>query len=169
MEVLRRSYRPEKVNVLFVGESPPAGGTFFYKGDSLTRCTMEAFENVYGINIDSHKTFLDRFKDNNFYLDDLCLVPVNNLNRTDRIETRRNSVPKLSLRLGDYSPKVIICFMYEIRPLIEKAVSLAELQEISFYSLPYPGHWQDLKKRYIQGLSDVLNELKTVGMIGSIF
>jgi len=31
LDKLRLRYRPDKISVLFVGESPPAGGTFFYK------------------------------------------------------------------------------------------------------------------------------------------
>lgn len=34
VEELRRKYRPDKVLALFVGESAPAGGTFFYAGNS---------------------------------------------------------------------------------------------------------------------------------------
>ena len=33
-ENLRNHYKPDKVEVLFVGESRPQGGTFFYQGDS---------------------------------------------------------------------------------------------------------------------------------------
>jgi hypothetical protein len=31
---LRRSFRPKRITTLLVGESPPHGGTFFYKHDS---------------------------------------------------------------------------------------------------------------------------------------
>jgi hypothetical protein len=37
LESLRQSYRPQQVRVLFVGESPPAGGTFFYRANSNLR------------------------------------------------------------------------------------------------------------------------------------
>nr|MBC8193829.1 hypothetical protein [FCB group bacterium] len=33
-EDLRQAFKPPKVEVLFIGESPPAGGTFFYNGNS---------------------------------------------------------------------------------------------------------------------------------------
>ena len=30
LEGIRKKYQPNKIQVLFIGESPPAGGTFFY-------------------------------------------------------------------------------------------------------------------------------------------
>ncbi len=43
-EELRLRYRPKKVGVLLVAESRPAGGTFFYAGNSnLVRYTEQAF------------------------------------------------------------------------------------------------------------------------------
>ena len=48
-EELRRRYRPETVRALFVGESPPAGGTFFYAANSnLYRFTEQAFRAALG-------------------------------------------------------------------------------------------------------------------------
>jgi hypothetical protein len=39
-EVLRGRYRPDVIRVLLVGESPPAGGTFFYAANyNLYRAT----------------------------------------------------------------------------------------------------------------------------------
>ncbi len=41
---LRRRFRPSQIAVLLVGESPPAGDTFFYDGDSNLFChTWKAF------------------------------------------------------------------------------------------------------------------------------
>ena len=33
-EHLRRRYRPAHVDLLFIGEAPPASGRFFYQADS---------------------------------------------------------------------------------------------------------------------------------------
>ena len=38
VEKVRQSFKPEKVSILFIGESAPASGSFFYTGDSL--CTL---------------------------------------------------------------------------------------------------------------------------------
>ncbi|MBI4361594.1 MAG: hypothetical protein HY558_00310 [Euryarchaeota archaeon] len=62
IERVRRDFKPDKVRVLFVGESPPAMGGFFYKVDRLTRFTREAFYKVYGDEVGCGKQFLDFFK-----------------------------------------------------------------------------------------------------------
>ena len=44
-ERLRQQFRPEAVRLLFIGESPPASGRFFYHGDSgLYRAIREVFQ-----------------------------------------------------------------------------------------------------------------------------
>src|SRR5688572_24876523 len=48
-ERLRQAYRPEDVPLLFVGESAPAGGTFFYQADSnLFSAIHEACVRAFG-------------------------------------------------------------------------------------------------------------------------
>jgi hypothetical protein len=34
VEIIRTRYRPDRITTLFVGESAPASGAFFYHGDS---------------------------------------------------------------------------------------------------------------------------------------
>src|SRR6516164_459292 len=71
-EEIRASYRPERITTLFVGESAPHGGTFFYNQDSgLFREIRKAFQGG------AH--FLETFRQSGFYLDDLVLEPVNHL------------------------------------------------------------------------------------------
>jgi len=56
---LRESFRPTDVKILFIGESPPAGGTFFFAADSnLFRYTNAAFTNVYGARAGTGEDFL---------------------------------------------------------------------------------------------------------------
>src|SRR4051812_20336030 len=44
-ERTRRKYKPDDIRVLFIGESPPAGGEFFYLANSaLYYATRQAFE-----------------------------------------------------------------------------------------------------------------------------
>ena len=68
-EELRHSYKPDQIQVLFVGESPPAGATFFYAGNSnLARYTQDAFAEVFGMTFDSAESFLDYFRCAGCYL-----------------------------------------------------------------------------------------------------
>jgi hypothetical protein len=47
VDTLRASYRPERITTLFVGESPPINGTFFYDGDnSMVNYMQKAVESV---------------------------------------------------------------------------------------------------------------------------
>jgi hypothetical protein len=69
VEATRLSFRPERITTLFVGESAPASGDFFYYGKSaMTRCLKEAIENALAKTDD----FLEKFKRYGWYLDDLC-------------------------------------------------------------------------------------------------
>lgn len=88
VERLRLALKPDTIKVLFVGESAPAGGTFFYKADSnLYRYTREAFSVAFGLTCASGRDFFDLFKAHGFYLDDLCDTPVNDLSKTLRRRT----------------------------------------------------------------------------------
>lgn len=88
LEELRRRYRPHPIKILFVGESPPARGTFFYKGDSgLARYTKLSFQQVYSLPDLAMADFLHGFKAAGCYLDDLCLEPVNRMKASDRRAT----------------------------------------------------------------------------------
>jgi hypothetical protein len=70
---------------LFVGESAPASGDFFYYGTSaMTRYMRRAIEDALGPAND----FLASFKGLGWYLDDLVLTPVDKLARSERIAIR---------------------------------------------------------------------------------
>ena len=82
-ERLRRSYRPKRVRMLFVGESPPASGRFFYQADSgLYRAVRGTFMRAFPeIRKDE---FLAGFRDLGCYLVDLCGEPVDDLGAKQR-------------------------------------------------------------------------------------
>ena len=72
LEDLRKSFRPGSIKTLFVGESAPQSGKFFYSQNSgLYRAMQQAFH--------AGGNFLLEFKARGFYLDDLSLVPVNGM------------------------------------------------------------------------------------------
>lgn len=89
-EELRRQYRPDNVRVLMVGESPPVGGTFFYAANSnLFRHTKAAFEKALRRTWSPDEAFLQFFSREGFFLDDLCLHPVNGLPNAERRRARK--------------------------------------------------------------------------------
>ena len=167
IEVVRRSYRPNFINVLLVGESVPTAGTFFYLGDTLANYTKAGFMRAYGIDIENNMDFLDRFKLNDYYLDDLCLTPINHMDQAARRETRQNWVSSLSNRLRLYSPNAIICIMIAIRPHVIEAMRIAQIADRPFYSIPFPAHGNH--PGYIEQLSNSLMDLKAQNVIGKHF
>jgi hypothetical protein len=87
-EDLRARYRPRDVDVLFIGESPPAGGTFFYAANSnLYYATEEAFRR--GVPEILSGDFLDDFQ-----LGDL------GRDRRQALEHRADALARLIVVLG---------------------------------------------------------------------
>ena len=54
VEFTRARYRPDRITTLFVGESAPASGAFFYHGDSaMLRYMQRATEAALGVGSES--------------------------------------------------------------------------------------------------------------------
>jgi len=154
-EILRQKYKPVKIRQLFIGESPPANGTFFYKADSnLYRYTRMAFMQAFGDTVVSGEDFLGTFQSLGSFLDDLCPTPLNRLNKHEREYYRERSVSGLAARIALASPQEIVVVMKEIVPTVIKAISLANVDLKHFYSLPFPA--QGHQKEYVNGLRGIL-------------
>jgi hypothetical protein len=159
LEELRRQYRPYPIRVLFVGESPPARGTFFYKGDSaLARYTKLSFERSYSLPDLAMADFLHGFKSAGCYLDDLCLDPVNRMTPPHRRAAWKKAVEPFAHRLADDSPQIIVPILRSIESSVRQAAERAGLLDRVRGALSYPGmgnHW-----RYVADLSRLLIELR---------
>jgi len=131
------AYMPRPIRTLFVGESRPANGTFFYRGDSnLVRYTCEAL----GGRPDSDGTckgFLRAFQARGFYLRDLSPEPVNHLSRSERRLARAAGVEELSIRMGRDRPEAVVVVMKGIAPHVRSAMNAAGL-DVPLYCLPFP-------------------------------
>jgi hypothetical protein len=77
VEVVRRNYRPIRIMTLFVGESAPNSGKFFYLGNTALKRHVEEAMKAAGLG--GNGDFLERFKAYGWYLDDLVLRPVNQM------------------------------------------------------------------------------------------
>lgn len=162
-EELRQKYKPQNVNVLFVGESPPAGGTFFYAANSnLFYSTKVAFHNVYPESITYGSEFLEFFKLQGCYLDDLCLEPVNRKDWNERFKQREFGIGPLSMRIKNYAPKAVIVVMLDIKYDIKKAIERADVEVQFSDALPFPVFH---KQRYEEELTEILERLQTEGII----
>lgn len=133
LELQRQTYRPNRIVALFVGESPPHGGTFFYNANSMLYHAMkEAFECA--------DDFLAEFKGRGFFLDDLVQEPINHFEPALRDTYRLAAVPPLARRIADYDPSAIVVFMCAIKPMVSAAMRQANL-DVPLYVTAFPGRF----------------------------
>jgi hypothetical protein len=164
-EDYRQQYRPDKIRVLFVAESRPIGGTFFYVGNSnLARYTKEAFLKAYGVTAMTMTEFLDGFKAAGCYLEDLCEEPVNQIKKHSQRRTEwKRGVKHLLKRLESASPLAIIPIHKGIERYVQQAVEEAGLASFLKPAIPFPsmGH----HPRYVIELSRLIDELREASIL----
>jgi len=121
-ESARARFRPDYVKVLFVAEAPPAQGSkrFFYfvsvtRGDSLFLEMMKVLypgKFVSTPEVRRRKAeFLERFKDDGFYLIDACRGPLpKDARRSEKERVIREDLPFLKLKLQNLRqrPKIVL-------------------------------------------------------------
>jgi hypothetical protein len=163
-ETLREQFRPQKTRVLFVAESRPASGRFFYRGDStLELFTREAFHSADGTpdSAESMEAFLERFKSSGCYLVDLCVEPANKLSPGDRTTLRRQSEKRLAATINSLQPDAVIIIMNAIESNVRRAIKSAGLHNVPIYGVPFPAMLKSNERRYVTGLSAILTELRS--------
>jgi hypothetical protein len=155
-ERLRLSYRPARVRMLFVGESPPASGRFFYQADSgLYRAMRDAFARALP-NVDKDD-FLKQFQVLGCYLVDLCGKPVDRLNSKQRREACIHGEVRLARILKELSPGIVITVVRSIGPNVKRAELHAGWRG-QHVELPYPGRWHRNRRTFLEELMPVLQE-----------
>ena len=146
-ENLRVNYRPDKIRALFIGESPPASGKFFYRENStLYYATKEAFNNP--------SNFLLKFKNWGFFLDDLVRFPINRFDDMKRNAERFDHQDELAARLMKYQPLAVATVMKGFKSHVDTAIELAGLSVIN-YALPFPRSEQ-YRIQFVNGLRKLL-------------
>ena len=159
-ERLRRQYRPADVRLLFIGESPPASGRFFYQRDSgLYRAIRDAFRAVYPSITDAD--FLPVFQAAGCYLIDSCLQPVDRLNPASRRAACQAGERLLSRTIGMLQPQAIVTVVRSIRVNVERAASCAGWDG-PLIDLPYPGRWTRHREIFLAQLVPVLRTRLTL-------
>ncbi len=154
-EILRLEHRPTKVRILFVGESPPHSGRFFYERNSgLYRAVRDAFRVVEPTLGDDN--FLAAFRDAGCYLIDLCLSPVDQLDRKSRLKMCVRNEASLGRQIEALAPESIITVVRSIRRNVDAAI-LRTGWKGNVVDLPYPGRWVHNRKEFIKLL---VRELK---------
>lgn len=161
-EDLRNRYRPTGTSLLFIGESPPAGLTFFYCGNTrLFKHTHEAFRVAFPRDCPQQPTeFLCWFQGLGCYLEDLSIEPINNLSDPYRERARIEAIGDLSRRLAEHAGpcRRIIIVMKAIVPHVFQAIQSSDprLSDTTVDSLPFPA--QGHQRLYKEALARCLRE-----------
>jgi hypothetical protein len=145
-ELLREHYRPDRVEILFVGESPPASGRFFYQADSgLYRAIRETF--LQGFPFLRNTEFLDSFCSLGCYLVDLCGDPVDNMAHDGRKHACRRGETRLAQYIRRLRPQTIVTVVRSIRTNVNRAQERAGWSG-PHLELPYPGRWHRHRTKF---------------------
>jgi hypothetical protein len=160
IEELRRSFRPTRITTLFVGESAPKNDKFFYNMNTgLYRAMKVAF--------DGNDDFLSTFKARGMYLDDLSLIPVNDMERNERKRQCQSSIGDLADRLKAYQPTEIVVIGLGIEKFIRKAAETAKLN-VPIFATPFP-NWLKDKQQFEVDMALIARRLsgtkKTKGIV----
>ena len=134
--------------MLFIGESPPASGRFFYHRDSgLYRAIRDAFRLV-DPSITDHG-FLAIFQNSGCYLIDACVVPVDHLDARARRAACLAGEPALARKIRDLQPARIVTLLRSIQQNVRRAAVSAEWPG-PILELPYPGRWASHRKIFLE-------------------
>ena len=149
--IAREKYRPDKIRILFVAESPPSSGGYFYfpntiGKDHLFRETMKALKlwpakKVMSKGVDK-RPLLEEFCSRGFFLIDTCEVPVDKLPAAERREAINRDAPGLAARAQALHPGHIIVVKKTVYRPIRDALQRAGLQQSILNKQPisFPSH-----------------------------
>lgn len=145
--------------MLFIGESPPASGRFFYRQDSgLYRAIRDAFRLVEPSITDD--TFLDIFQKSGCYLIDACAGPVDHLDARSRRAACLAGEPALTRKIRQLEPSAIVTLTKSIRDNVRRAAAKARWCGPKL-EVPYPGRWASHRKIFLEQLVPQLEHLLT--------
>lgn len=152
-EMIRNQYAPERVRILFVGESRPCSDKFFYcENTFLYRHTKLAFQDI-GIDFS-----LEKFKELGCWLYDVCEIPVNGgcVSKSKRKELIRVGLPELDDVIAKLKPEYVIVTkkgaMHDLtfNFILQKGYT----EEVNAFNLPFPNCGN--QKKYRNQLSNIL-------------
>ena len=137
-EALRQRYRPNRIDTLLVGESRPAGGTFFYVANSnLYYATHEAFQLGLGP-MPNGEAFLDLLRERGVWLYDLADAPVDRMRGRPRRDAVRARASELVALLRESRPRLVIAVKKDLAATVRQAIEDADLDRNRLHVLPFP-------------------------------
>ena len=161
-EVLRQRYRPEQIDMLLVGESRPASGTFFFLANSnLFYATHEAFQLAFGP-MPAGEAFLAALQQRRIWLYDLADEPVDRMRGRPRRSAVQARIGELVTLLRESRPRLVVAIKKDLSAIVRAAVDEAGLSEDRLSVLPFPLYqW---RAEYVRGLASLLGGGSRQGM-----
>jgi hypothetical protein len=148
------------LELLFIGEAPPASGLFFYcRNSGLYRAMRHAFQIVDPAIDDDN--FLAVFKASGCYLIDLCPEPADHLDLQSRRAARRASEESLSRTIAHLRPAMIAIALRSIAENVTQAASLVDWRGPIIH-LPYPGRWLRHRNAFVEALTPTISRLMRI-------
>jgi hypothetical protein len=157
---LRSRYLPSKLNLIFILESPPVSGKYFYdKTGKITEPLFSAFMKFLNYSPSDKTDGLERFKNEGYLLVDATYKEVNKLRGKIRDYTILSDYNRLIEDLENMCPeknvaiilvKANICRMFDER-LTERGFNVLNRGIV----IPFPSHGQ--QKRFHSEISKVLS------------
>ena len=154
----RNKYRPDKISLLLIAESPPSSGGYFYLEktigkDHLFRETMKALElwpydRPMAKGCDK-RPMLKQFRSLGFFLIDTCELPVDNLRPKQRRISIVQGASTLPKRVKGLDPMRILIVKKTVFNPVKRVLSDAGFGEriLNTRPLPFPSHGNQRKFR----------------------
>lgn len=174
---LREQFKPSlPIKVLFIAESPPLSSEqeirFFYnpnqeKRDNLFKAIMTAlYEDFLSYKPGQKKEYLERFKNDGFFLIDATDEPVNKLKKPERtfaIESNMNRKIKEIKTLVNPETAIIL-IKKNIYQIFNDRLRKEDLKVLNDNFLPFPIKRRGMEDRFIRELKRLC---KTNGLLNS--
>lgn len=153
-EKKRNDFKPIKTKILFVGESRPFGGTFFYdKNSNLYKYTKEAFENV-GIDFS-----LAKFEEMGCWLYDVCKEPINFIeSNNEKRKLIEKYIPDLIKIIKTLSPEYIIVVKKTcMEKVFSSILQIGYSEDSDAFNTSFPSCGN--QKKYVNELTRILRNI----------
>jgi hypothetical protein len=160
LEAIRRSFRPDTIRVLLLGESPPPGRGFFYAGDSsLYRFTAPVLRRICRFPLEP-EAFLVRFAGSGFFLDDFSSRRGDKPAQRADDDDVREAVKRIAASITTDEPEFVVGVLLGLSSLVEEAVNASGHPDTPWRCLPFPHPKnEEGQRRYQEGLGAVLRQV----------
>jgi hypothetical protein len=165
----RDQYKPGRVKLLWIAESPPTSGSYFYfpkttGQDHLFRETMRAVgiwpsKVVMKKGVDK-RPLLQSFRSKGFFLIDTCSHPVDKLKDRERKRAILEGTSGVLELVSELNPNGVIIVKSNIYDPVKRALESSGFagKILNQKPLPFPSHGR--QQSYRKRISDILRKLR---------